>query len=333
MLTGMELAGMDAAAAQSSMAPWLVLGAVLGVALIALPALVAVLLLRRPGGRRPTGPVDEEPPAPVDDLADFLEHPPGSAGAPPPAAAGWPPLSAPPDPAAPQEPATAPAGRSRQTATALAAMAGSALLLVGVAAALAVAAQPSGTPRADASSSPSAAAPPSAEQDAGALADRSVALGRDGVAARLAFGGVVLERRAVGVTATYPRITVTSDGEDAVAHVELPTFNCLSDQAPADPVAAGCVASLTEYADLAAPDLTVARDDDGARVSGNFPTYLRPNGSAPAWTGRAYELTVRIEPRSGDPDDGWVPASGVLTLGADLARTTGQDADELRFGS
>ncbi|TFV83274.1 hypothetical protein E4P40_14500 [Blastococcus sp. CT_GayMR20] len=326
MLSGMEPAGMDVAAAQSPMAPWLVLGAVLGVALVALAALGTVLLLRRPvGGRTPR----EEPPAPVDDLQQFLEHPPGSAGAPPSPITGWAALSAPPPPSAPPEP---PAGRGRrQTTTALAAMGATALVLVGVAAALAVAAQESEAPRSQArATSPTGTVPETRE--AGALAGASVVPGRDGLAAHVRFGGVVLERRAVGVTAAYPRLTVTSDGEDAVAHVELLTFNCLTGRAPADPVAAGCVASLTEYADLAAPALEVSRDGDDLRISGRFPTYLRPNGSAPAWTGRAYELTARVEPRSGDPDEGWVAATGVLTLGEDRARTTGQDGDELRFG-
>ena len=39
--------------------------------------------------------------------------------------------------------------------------------------------------------------------------------------------------------------------------MELPTFNCLTDHAPADPVAAGCLRSLTEHGDLATPELEV----------------------------------------------------------------------------
>ena len=75
-----------------------------------------------------------------------------------------------------------------------------------------------------------------------------------------------------------------------VAHLRLPTFNCLSASAPEDPVAAGCVASVTEYADLPAPALTVTGDDGTVRLAGRFPTYLRPNGSPPVWTGRVYEI-------------------------------------------
>ena len=146
------------------------------------------------------------------------------------------------------------------------------------------------------------------------------------------FLGIVLERRAVGVTATYPRFEVTSDGERAVAHVELPTFNCLTDHAPADPVAAGCLRSLTEYGDLATPELEVSRDGDGVRVSGRFPTYLRPNGTPPVWTGRVYELMVSAEPGAGDPDEGPVPATGVLELGTDRTETTGDDGNEVGSG-
>ena len=109
---------------------------------------------------------------------------------------------------------------------------------------------------------------------------------------RLTFGGIVLERRAVGVTATYPQVTVTSDGEEAVAHVELPTFNCLTDQAPADPVAAGCVASLTESADLATPELTVTRD-------GGRRAHLRPVPDRPA-AERGTARTDRPRLRAGD---------------------------------
>ena len=56
------------------------------------------------------------------------------------------------------------------------------------------------------------AAPSPGDPGAGALAGQSVPLGRDGLAADLRFGGVVLERRAVGVTVTYPRVRLTTDG-------------------------------------------------------------------------------------------------------------------------
>jgi hypothetical protein len=147
--------------------------------------------------------------------------------------------------------------------------------------------------------------------------------------ARLTFGGVVLEPRAVGVTATYPVVEVTTDGERSSARVEFPTFNCLTAEAPADPVAAGCTRSLTEYAELASPELLADADGDGLRISGRFATEFRPNGSAPTPTGRAYELRITVTPTDGR-GRGWRPADGVLELGPDTAVTT---EGEIRAGS
>jgi hypothetical protein len=149
--------------------------------------------------------------------------------------------------------------------------------------------------------------------------------------ASLTFAGLVLERHAVGVTVTYPGVTVTTaggDGAPALAHVVLPTYNCLGVEAPADPVAAGCVRSTTEYADLPTPGLTVLREDDGLRITGTFPTYTRPNGTPPAWTGRAYALTVTVQPLGERPDadapaGAPVPAAAVVHLGTDRAESIG----------
>ena len=297
MLGGMDLARMDVAAARSPRRrPGWCWAASWRSSCSRWSALVAVLVLGRPARRAPD-PLPAEPPAAADDLPGFLEHPPGSPGAPSAAAAGWPVLTGAPAPAPRRVPApVGPEPGRRPAVVALAAMAVTTLLLVGVAAALAAAAQSAGTgaestpTAADPTPAPAPAAPSPGEPGAGALATASIPPGLDGVEARLTFGGIVLERRAVGVTATYPQVTVTSDGEEAVAHVVLPTFNCLTDRAPADPVAAGCVASLTEYADLATPALTVTRDGDGVRIAGRFPTYLRPNGTPPDWTGHVYEL-------------------------------------------
>jgi hypothetical protein len=145
--------------------------------------------------------------------------------------------------------------------------------------------------------------------------------GRDGGAARLAFGGLVLEQRAVGITATYPVVEVAWDRHRGVAHVRLPTFNCLTTEAPADPVAAGCTATVAEYADLTAPELRVTGHDGTVELSGRFPTYVRPNGSPPEWTGRVYEFRVRAAPVAGAPDQGWVRAEGEIRLGAGRATT------------
>jgi hypothetical protein len=275
--------------------------------------------------QRPTGAYAE------DDLPGFLDFPPGSATGPDPAPAGWPALSP-----GPERPAAVAADEEptagRETAGALVAMALVTLLLVGVAAAVAATRSPDTGRTAAHGDVPAAppAAPAPGQAGAADLADASVAPGADGAAAQLTFGGVVLERRAVGVTATYPMVGLTWDGHRAVAHVELPTFNCLSDQAPADPTAAGCTRSLTEYAELAAPGLQVRREGDRLLVSGAFPTYLRPNGTQPVWTGRWYELSLTAEPERGTADRGWQPAQGVMELGSDRAPATG--ANRIRFG-
>ncbi|HEX2075620.1 MAG TPA: hypothetical protein VHF92_17720, partial [Geodermatophilus sp.] len=169
-------------------------------------------------------------------------------------------------------------------------------------------------------------APASGAPGAGTLATRSVPLGENGVAARLTFRGLVLEQRAVGVTATYPAMSVTVTGEAgeagyaALAHVRLPLWNCLADAAPEDPEAAGCVRAGTEYADLPSPALTVTRQDGTLRITGRFPTYVRPNGSAPVYTGRVYELTVSAAPEE-RVRNGSAPAEAVLFLGTDRAET------------
>lgn len=134
--------------------------------------------------------------------------------------------------------------------------------------------------------------------------------------ARLRFGGVVLEQRAVGVTVTYPDVTVRVGPRGTVASVRLPTFNCLADAPPADPMAAGCVRSLEEFADLQTPQLSVVREATGAlRLSGRFPTYIRPNGSPPEYTGRVYELSVTAhEFRLGDGRTTTIDGQGLNAL-------------------
>ena len=103
------------------------------------------------------------------------------------------------------------------------------------------------------------------------------------------------------------RPTATGPGRGS----EFPTFNCLTAEAPADPVAAGCTPTLTEYAELASPDLAVA--DDGRRPAcsrGRFPTETRPNGSPPAPTGPGLRAADRGHSRRARrPTDGWRPAA------------------------
>lgn len=326
--------------------PWIVLGVVLGIGLVALAAL-ATTRLRRPA---PTAaPEPSEPPEPSgfgdDDLPGFLESPPGSAvsepGAPGEAWTSLAPVPVPPATPRPAAPLPAP---DHATVRTLAVLAAVTLLLVGAAATVAIASRSSAAgggagPQAGGKTgrTPPSSASATAEPDprtAGALAGTELPVGSGGVAAELAFGGVILERRAVGVTATYPVLHLTASGGRgrALAHVQLPTWNCLADAAPDDPVAAGCTRSVTEYADLATPRLSVARNGDLWRIGGRFPTYVRPNGSPPEWTGRVYELLVTTEP-AGRPVEGRVRAKGVLELGEDATRTTGgRDVNVLRYG-
>jgi hypothetical protein len=308
----------------------------------------------RPG--RHAAPQPEAAPSPpagtaadeVDDLPGFLENPPGSLPAASPV-----PVSAPVRPEGPPTGATATAGNGRsptamsRTATTLAVAAVAVLVAAAVLIAVttgredpggpASAAGPvrdagtaapltapteSAAPGLDATVPTTAAAGPATGTPAGTRAFDSVPLGEDGVAASVTFQGVVLEQRAVGLTVTYASLSVTTDGRRSLAHVRLPTFNCLTAEPPADPVAAGCARSLTEYADLADPQLQVSRTGDRIDVVGLFPTYTRPNGSAPAFTGRAYQLTAAIT-ADGPASEGRAPAAGVVRIGLDSAPTTG----------
>jgi hypothetical protein len=342
MLAPMELAA-------ASAGPWLLLGVVVGVLLAGMVALAAVAL-RRPSRATATpdeGAVPEAEPAPgegwtEDDLPGFLDHPPGVATEADTAAAGEAvlapaqrsaggdvPLRAPSAAESPVRravPAHAAAG-APQTGRYLLVLTALAVVLIGIAAAIAAVTDPGGS-TAPARSAAEMPAPPTwdlpdlaalperpepGDPDAGRLATSSVPIGSQGALARLAFEGLILERRAVGVTAAYPSISVTAadlPGGPALAHVQLPVWNCLTDSAPADPDAAGCRRLPTEYAELATPALEVTPDGEGLRVSGRFATYVRPAGSDPEWTGRAYRLAVHIAP---DDDS----ASGTLHLGTE----------------
>ncbi len=61
------------------------------------------------------------------------------------------------------------------------------------------------------------------ESGAGTLADRSGPLGDEGVVARLTFGGIVVERHAVGTTVAHPSVSVTAPG---TAGRRWPTCGC-----------------------------------------------------------------------------------------------------------
>ena len=285
MLTRMDIPG--AAATGTGGVPWPLL-VVLGIALVLLTGLVTGLLLRR----RSTGPPSATAGAgDRDDLARFLDFPPGSGAADPPA--GWAVLAPAP---APATGAARPAPRRRRDAVVvLAVMSLTAVLLVGIGAAVAATTGTDGRHEHDG----------------------------QGVAARLTFGGLVLEPRAVGVTATYPSVEVSGDANRARARVQFPTFNCLSAVAPVDPVAAGCTPSVPEYAELRSPDLVVTRAGSGFRVAGRFPTETRPNGSSPVPTGRVYDLAITVTPADGTAPAGWQAAHGVLQLGSARAESVG----------
>jgi hypothetical protein len=317
------------------------LGVVLGLLGVVLAGLAALLVLRRRDRSRPdlppAPPTAPEPGFGDDDLPGFLDSPPGAGSAPGPSRAGWASLTAAPPPP-PPPPSDGPR-RGRDAPGVLGAMAAAAVLLAGVAVAVAATvADPRphrGTAEHTSSASPGAPAAPSpGAAGAGALADESVPLGPDGAAARLTFRGVVLERHAVGVTATYPGLRLTSDGERSLVHLELPTFHCLTDEAPADPVAAGCSRSVPEYADLGSPDLRLTGSGDRLRLAGAFPTYLRPNGGPPEWTGRVYRIEVTVDAGRGRAAEGWRPAEGRLELGSDRTGTTADPGvNVLRSGS
>ncbi|WP_166486594.1 hypothetical protein [Blastococcus saxobsidens] len=297
-----------------SPAAWLLLGLVLGV-LAAVTVVVGVAALRRRPdrtGQRPLGTSADGAPGQVDDLADFLEHPPGSRpGESQPS--GWATLAPPPPPA----PATR-AGHGRALLP-LAAMCLAALTVVGTTAAVVA-----GTRTAD-------RVPPRVAGAPGEVRDRDS--GEDPtVVADLVVGGLVLEPRAVGVTAAYPELRLRSEGDTASVELRLPTYNCLTATPPPDPVAAGCAAALVEHADLGPSDLRVERRGDRLTLRGRAATVTRPAGSAPEPTGRVYALELTVAPRGEPAEDGTRKAAGELRLGTGTAPVL-TDRSTLRRGN
>jgi hypothetical protein len=303
-------------------------GAAAGLLLAAGLALGVLLALLPPPTRarrrfRPAPP----PPAdvPDDDLPGFLAAPPGSDGRPAVLRSGWAVLSPVAEP--PRAPTTPP--RLRTGPALIAGLAALGLLAASVAV-IATADTRRAAPSAghDVARKPAPlptvpAAPAPGDPGAGALAAADLPAARDGVRADLTFTGIVLERRAVGVTAAYPHVRISAEPGAALAHVELITFNCLADTAPPDPVAAGCSRVVPEYAELTSPALRVSRSGGGElALSGRFPTYVRPNGTPAAWTGEVYELRVEVSPRTTARPGTAVPATGFLHLGDDRAPAT-----------
>ncbi|MGY1844215.1 hypothetical protein [Modestobacter sp. SYSU DS0875] len=322
-------------AGRSGTGRWLLVGLLTGIALgLATTALTAGR--RGPAGRTTgsdaggtvsggrgsgdTAPTTGPPDGVVDDLPGFLDRPPGSPAPPTAPRSG---SSASTATAVPAGTAGRPGGRGTQAATA-----GAVVLLLGAAVLAGTGPTDTTAPATAARSIPlgpppesgptRSPEPPSADPAAGSLAFRSVLPGGDGLVLRAAFTGLLLEERAVGLTVTTPSLSVSTDGERALAHVRLPVWNCLTAEPPADPAAAGCARGRTEYADLADPGLQVRRDGDRVELTGLFPTYTRPNGSAPTYTGRAYRLTATLT-ADGGVGDGRAAATGVLQLGLDSA--------------
>ena len=294
---------MDLAA--SSAGPWLVLGVVLGVLLAGL-AVLAVAGLRRPSS---TAAEANDGPAPevagrhgwaVDDLPGFLDSPPGTEdpGGTTIAAAAHMRLTA--GPLLLDPPAARPAARragsdgsDRTERRLLVALATASLLLVGTAAAVAavtteassasstapVPAQvpaPGPTWRApDVSGVPAEPAP--GDPGAGRLAARSVPVGPDGALARAAFGGLVLERRGVGVTVAYPAVSVTATEVGrgpALAHVLLPSPTPHR-TTPWRPAAGACLHGTPSWAPPAWRRLRTARTACGSAAPSRS-TSARP---------------------------------------------------------
>lgn len=176
---------------------------------------------------------------------------------------------------------------------------------------------PTGATSTGPATTPTSPAAPLTAAAAGDLADVDLRPGDDGFTASLTFPGVVLEPRAVGVTVAYPVLTVEGDDTSAIAHLDLPLWNCLAADPPADPVAAQCSRALEEHADLGTPELSVHRRDGRVELDGAFATYTRPNGSAPAYTARSYAVTVTIAEASGPT------VTGSLTVGGTAVQATG----------
>ena len=283
MLVAMDIAQGSAAAASASGAPWIVAGVLVAVAVLLLAGLVVALIRGRTAVRAEPSEVGT-----VDDLPGFLESPPGSAGSRAAPVGRVVPLAAPSPPGPPASRGRAP--HRRAPVAVLGAVAGLAVVLVAAAVGMLT-------------------APDS-------RADRP---GRDGrphppAEVRMSFAGLVLEQHAVGITAAYPEVELTGGRGGPIARLTLPTWNCLSADAPDDPAAAGCVPARTEYAELRPPALEVAREGNGLLFGGRFPTSTRPTGSAPEPTGRTYGVEITV-PVDGDACRGRRPvAGGVLTL-------------------
>lgn len=296
------LGGMDVPPA----AAWLLLGAVLGILLTG--AVVSWVASARSRGSR-AGVPEAVQVAPVDDLADFLEHPPGTRPATP--RTGWTVLGPTSSPSAAPEAGDV-RGRPGTARTCVAALA-----LVGSVAAVTATAEPQADPARGSSSTHSEPAPDDGPDDSASTDGAGTDDGA--VAAVMTFSGLVLEPRAVGITAAYPEVRLTADGDAPRLDVLLPTYNCLTRTAPADPLAAGCAAALVEQGTVGPDDLRLDRDGDRWVATGRLATLLPAGGSPPEPTGRVYDLELTVSPGDGPAAEGWRSAAGRLRLGTATA--------------
>src|SRR4051794_5809857 len=302
---------------QTASGPALPLGIAVAVGVLALALAAALVISWRRPPRMAAVPAETPSPGTYldDDLPAFREHPPGFPGARPvPAGTGGRAV-----------PATPAAGRN--PVRMITVMALLALLFIGAAAAGGGAPEAAAPPPAPPAG---AAAPPRGPPARGRWAGRPPPAGV--LAARGAFGGVVLARHPAGITVTYPTLTVAlTDPTTAQAHVQLPTWNCMTDRPPPDPASAGCRATVAEYADLPAPALRAARVGGGLQLHGRFPTYVRPPSGEAVPTGRVYDLAVTLRP-DGPLPGGWTAASGELSLAGAHAASLAGDATALLPG-
>lgn len=296
---------MESAGAAAPAAPWIAVGVLLTVAVLLLAGLVMALAVRRRGPVRPAESPDPSPAPVEDDLPRFLEFPPGSTAAAGSAGGRHVALSAPapaPTPPAPPVPRGVPT-------TVCVAAAGLAVVLLAAAAVALMSA-------ADAPGRGGRAGAPT-----GTGTQRSTEV-------RMSFEGLVLEQHAVGVTAAYAEVELTEDSDGPVARLTLPTWNCLSAEAPGDPAEAGCVPSRAEYAELRPSALEVTQAGDGLRFGGEFSTSTRTTSGAPEATGRTYRIEVTVAAQDELRSGRWSPAAGVLTVDDRAAESL---AGELRL--
>jgi hypothetical protein len=137
------------------------------------------------------------------------------------------------------------------------------------------------------------------------------------VTARATTAGLVLTRVPVGVVAGFPQVSLSTRGDRATAHLDLPTADCLSREAPPRAEEGGCQPTATESGDLGTPALRMTREAGRLTLSGRFATRLGTDGPP---TGRSYDVTVTVDlprPSGGAP----LATAGTVRIGSETAPT------------